>query len=119
MVFEVARQDWPAVRAYLDARELVTSVYRDVMRPVRLADGRRVAALAYLVDESHEQFAGALTAEQQLAMIRAGIGISGRNVDYVLNTARHLADLGIRDRALTALAGELERDGGGAKGQAA
>lgn len=112
MVFEVSAAEWPDVQAYLDARELVTSVYRDVWRPVTLADGRRVAALTYLVDESHEQFAGALTPEQQLAMIRAGVGISGRNVDYVINTARHLATLGIHDRALIEIARVLEIEAG-------
>lgn len=107
MVFEVGAADWPAVRQYLDARELVTSVYRDVWRPVTLADGRRVTALTYVVDESHEQFAGPLSPEQQLAMIRAGVGISGRNVDYVVNTARHLMELGIEDCALMLIAAQL------------
>jgi cation transport protein ChaC len=108
MVFEVTDADWSAVRAYLEAREQVTSVYRDVMRPVRLADGRMVSALAFVVDEAHEQFAGRLSLEQQLAMVRAGVGLSGRNVDYVINTARHLATLGIRDRQLMALVDMLE-----------
>lgn len=108
MAFEVAGADWPEVRAYLDAREMVTAVYRDVMRPVSLADGRRVAALAYMVDETHAQFAGLLGLEEQVAMVRAGIGIAGANVDYVLNTARHLEQLGIRDRSLMALARALE-----------
>lgn len=110
MVFEVADADWVAVRQYLEEREQVTSVYRDVMRPVVLADGRIVSALAFLVDERHEQFAGELTIDQQVAMIRSGTGISGRNVDYVLNTARHLQDLGIRDRHLLALADRLKHD---------
>lgn len=104
MVFEVADADWPQVYAYLQEREQVTSVYRDVMRPVHLADGRLVGALAFLVDERHEQFAGRLSLEQQLAMVRSGVGLSGRNIDYVLNTARHLRELGIRDRQLMALA---------------
>lgn len=108
MAFEVDAAHWTAVRAYLDARELVTSVYRDVWRPVTLDDGRRVMALTYVVDEAHEQFAGSLGTDQQLAMIRAGVGISGRNIDYVLNTARHLAQLGIRDKALILLAQALE-----------
>lgn len=112
MVFEVGQADWAAVRAYLDARELVTAVYRDVMRPVSLADGRRVMALAYVVDERHEQFAGLLSLDQQVAMVRAGAGIAGRNVDYVLNTARHLTQLGIHDRALMKLAQQLEEDAG-------
>lgn len=111
MAFEVSVAAWAEVRAYLDARELVTAVYRDVWRPVTLADGRRIRALTYVVDESHEQFAGQLSVEEQLAMIRAGVGISGRNVDYVLNTAHHLVQLGIRDRALMRLARQLESEG--------
>ena len=104
MVFEVADADWAGVYAYLQEREQVTAVYRDVLRPVRLADGRMVNALAFLVDERHEQFAGRLSLDQQLAMVRSGVGLSGRNIDYVLNTARHLTELGIRDRQLMALA---------------
>lgn len=110
MVFEVADSDWATVRAYLQEREQVTAVYRDVMRPVHLSDGRKVSALAFLVDERHEQFAGTLGLEQQLTMVRAGVGLSGRNVDYVLNTARHLGELGIRDRQLMALAEMLAQD---------
>lgn len=116
MAFEVCASAWDEVRAYLDARELVTSVYRDVWRPVALADGRRVRALTYVVDEAHEQFAGQLSVEQQLAMIRAGVGISGRNVDYVLNTAAHLQQLGIEDKALMALARQLQDGGAQAPG---
>lgn len=110
MVFEVAESDWADVYAYLQEREQVTTVYRDVQRPVRLADGRTVSALAFLVDERHPQFAGKLELDQQLAMVRAGIGLSGRNVDYVLNTARHLQELGIRDRPLMALADRLQAE---------
>lgn len=110
MVFEVSAADWPAVFAYLQEREQVTAVYRDVMRPVHLADGQQVSALTFLVNERHEQFAGHLSLDQQLAMIRAGVGLSGRNVDYVLNTARHLRELGIRDRQLMALADLLAAD---------
>jgi cation transport protein ChaC len=110
MAFEVTPDDWTAVYAYLQEREQVTSVYRDVLRPVRLADGRTVSALAFLVDERHEQFAGHLTLDQQLAMVRTAIGLSGRNIDYVLNTARHLNQLGIRDRQLMALAEVLAAD---------
>ncbi len=112
MMFEVAAGEWQQVRLYLKERELVTSVYREVLRPVRLADGRLVLGLAYVVDEHHDQFAGNLSLEQQLAMVRAGVGLSGRNVDYVLNTARHLAELGIRDRQLMAIAELLREESG-------
>lgn len=108
MAFEVTAEHWPEVMAYLHAREMVTSVYRDAMRPVTLADGRRVVALAYLIDEAHEQFAGGLSLDQQVAMVLSGVGTAGSNVEYVLNTARHLEQLGIRDKALTALARKLK-----------
>lgn len=108
MAFEVSESVWDEVRAYLDARELVTSVYRDVWRPVTLADGRRVSALAYVVDEAHEQFAGSLPVAEQLAIIRAGVGISGRNVDYVINTANMLSQLGIRDKRLADIVRQLQ-----------
>lgn len=110
MAFEVTDGDWEAVHAYLVAREQVTTVYREAMRPVRLEDGRVVTALVYVVDERHEQYAGELDLDRQLEMVRQGVGISGPNVDYVLNTAQHLAELGIKDRQLMALAERLAAD---------
>jgi len=114
MVFEVADSDWTGVHDYLRDREQVTGVYREAMRPVRLADGRTVGALAFVVDERHFQYAGRLELERQLAMVQAGMGVSGPNIDYVLNTARHLTELGIRDRQLMALAEMLTQKLGAA-----
>lgn len=110
MVFEVGEEAWPEALAYLKAREQVTPVYRDVMRPVHLADGRVVSALVFIVDERHEHYAGRLDLAQQLAMVRQGVGMSGANIDYVLNTARHLESMGIRDRQIMALAELLRRE---------
>lgn len=108
MAFEVADKDWTAVFDYLQAREQVTMVYRNVIRPVQLADGRSVLALTYVINEMHEQFAGRLSLEEQLAMVTGAEGLSGRNIDYVVNTVRHLEQLGIRDKALMALVKKLE-----------
>ncbi|HVW92644.1 MAG TPA: gamma-glutamylcyclotransferase [Devosia sp.] len=103
MAFAVADAAWPETLAYLRERELVTDVYREVVRPVRLQSGQMVAATAYVVDERHEQYAGQLSLEAQAAIVRRGFGSSGANTEYVLNTAAHLRRLGIRDRALEAL----------------
>lgn len=107
MVFEVADADWAGVRAYLLAREKGNGVYREALRPVRLADGRAVLALTFMVDEGHVQYARDLSLERQLAIVRGGIGESGNNVDYVLNTARGLQQLGIKDRQIMLLAERL------------
>ena len=95
--------------AYLREREQVTAVYVEAYRKVRLLDGaaRTVEALTYLVDRNHAQYAGALPLEEQLRLVRGGKGQSGANIDYVLNTVRHLEEEGIHDPRLAALAQRL------------
>ena len=110
MAFAVDAADWDDVHAYLIAREQDRGVYREAQRPLSLADGSRASGLAFLASESHVQFAGRLPLEEQLRIVRQGFGESGANVDYVLNTARRLADMGIVDRHLSALASLLEAD---------
>ena len=103
VAFEVEGARWDEVHAYLQAREMDRGVYREAMRPVELDDGRLVQALAFLVDDRHVQFAGRLEIAEQVRLVRLGIGESGPNPEYVLETARHLEQLGIRDRYLTEL----------------
>lgn len=110
MAFEVSRSNWQQVFDYLQAREQDRGVYREAWRSVTLAGGQRVAALAYLVNENHPQYAGQLTIDQQLAFVRQGTGESGRNTEYVRNTAKHLLSLGIRDRTLEAIVAALDGD---------
>jgi cation transport protein ChaC len=94
---------------YLRAREQVTAVYRETTRSVWL-DGSpegRVSALCYVVDRGHSQYAGRLTLEEQLHLVRQGHGQSGANRDYVLATVKALEALGCRDRDLHLLAERL------------
>jgi glutathione-specific gamma-glutamylcyclotransferase len=112
MAFEVPEPDWDGVHAYLAEREMDRNVYREATRPVLLADGRRVEALAYLVDETHPQFAGRLSIAEQAQIVRRSVGESGPNPDYVRETARHLRQMGIRDRQLEELVAELDRGDG-------
>jgi cation transport protein ChaC len=77
---------------------------------VRLESGHEreaVPALTYLVDRQHEQYAGVLSREEVLRYVRDGVGRSGINSDYVINTAKHLASLGIEDPVLAWLGKEL------------
>jgi glutathione-specific gamma-glutamylcyclotransferase len=108
MAFRVVEKEAAAAREYLTAREQLNKVYHEVFRPVRLNDGRTVAALCYVVDRSHRQFAGRLQREEQLTRIRASAGSMGPNRDYVCNTARALNDIGFRDRTLDWLARRLD-----------
>lgn len=95
--------------AYLRAREQVTSVYRECMRPIWLSRDpeQRVPALCYMVDRGHAQYAGRLTLAQQLHHVRQGRGQSGANRDYVIATVGALEQLGYRETALHLLAERL------------
>ena len=104
MAFRVAPAGRAEVLDYLRERELVTHVYRERTMPVLLADGRRVPALAYVIDRGHIQYAGALTAEEAAATVAGAHGKSGPNTDYVMNTLAHLKEMGIRDHWLEEVA---------------
>lgn len=110
VAFLVEAKNAKSTLAYLQERELITKVYLEAMRPVDLLDGPRenVRALCYIVDRSHTQYAGKLPLEAQLSHIRQGVGKSGPNPDYVIETVRHMKDLGIRDRALEWLTARLD-----------
>ena len=88
--------------AYLRSREQVNGVYREAHLPVEIAEGenREVTALAYIVERAHPSYAGRLPLAVQARLIRGAQGISGLNLDYLISTLRHLAELGIRERDL-------------------
>lgn len=108
MAYEISAENWPAARDYLRERELVTHVYREVYRNLRLADGRSVTAMTFVVDEAHEQFAGRLSVADQLEMVTHANGSTGSNRDYVLNTVDHLNEMGFADKHLIDLSRRLK-----------
>lgn len=109
VAYRVAPGVEEATIAYLREREQITDVYLEAYRKVALLDGsgRSVKALTYLVDRNHVQYAGGLSVEEQLRLVRGGKGQSGENVEYVLNTVRHLEEEGVHDPLLSALAARL------------
>lgn len=103
IAFRVEAARAAETRRYLEAREQVTSVYVETMKPVELVgEKRRVEALCFIVDRKHPQYAGALPFERQVELIAHGEGQSGKNPDYLESTLRHLEEAGIAD-------GELKR----------
>lgn len=103
----VAEQRREAVLAYLRERELISSAYLERMLEVDLVDGRRVAAVTYVVDPDHVQYCGGLPLEDQARIIARAVGGRGPNTEYLYNTADHLGALGIVDADLDWLAGRV------------
>lgn len=105
VAFRVDAAHATAVRAYLRAREQISGVYRETFKAVQLLDGshRRVQALAFIVERAHPSYARQLELLQQCRLIRGARGISGANLDYLINTVRHLEGLRLRDPELRRL----------------
>lgn len=109
VAFRVAPEHAAAIRDQLKKREQVTLDYREAMRRVNLADGgRHVHALCYLIDRRHPLYAGDIPLARQAWMVRRAVGLSGRNVDYVMSTFRHLEEMGIREPRIERLVNVIE-----------
>jgi cation transport protein ChaC len=107
VAFRVEAVHAAATLHYLRERELVTAIYLERMAPISLDDGRRVSAVTYLADRRHGQYAPPMPRETLLKLVRQGVGRSGPNAEYVLNTRDHLRGLGILDPELEWLADQL------------
>ena len=109
LAFRIAAGKWDDTVAYLRAREQVTMVYLERVRSASLlASGEMVQAITYVVDRSHQQYAGILALPELAEHVRQGSGISGHCRDYVLNTVAHLRDMRIYDQRLEQLVTEIE-----------
>ena len=106
IAFRVTARQREETIAYLRGREQTTNVYREVMRSVWLENEarQRVAALTYVVDRGHVQYAGRLSMADQLRYVQQGHGRSGNNRDYVLSTVLSIEKQGFRDTQLHQLA---------------
>ena len=105
VAYRVAAEDASKVLRYLRAREQVNGVYRETLVRLELGDSsqRSVRAVTYLVERNHPSYAGRLPLQLQVRYICGARGRSGINLDYIINTLRHLAELGIRERELERL----------------
>jgi cation transport protein ChaC len=105
VAFRVRPADRDTVTEYLRARELVTNVYLETTRKVRLDDGRDVRALTYVVDRGHTQYGGALSVRDALSQVsrrRRAVGSERGLRDQYGRASQDIA--GIRDHHLEAVA---------------
>ncbi len=96
---------------YLDARELVTGVYRPKFIKAHLDDGRRVDAYAYIARPEHRQYAGRLSLEKTVSILRTASGREGPSLQYLENTIHKLDEFGIRDGPLHRILDKASENG--------
>ena len=111
LAFRVAASKADATLAYLREREQVTSVYVEIQHRLRLIDGRIVEGVAYVADRTHHQYARGLTHEELFEKIKHGVGVSGKNPDYIRATHAEMMKLGLKDTMLARLVAALNHAG--------
>lgn len=84
-------------------REMAMGSYQPMWLPCRLDDGRRVAALAFVMRRDVEAYTGRLSDEMVRAVLDCASGRYGTTLDYVQRTVVALRDSGMPDRALERL----------------
>jgi cation transport protein ChaC len=108
VAYRVADAAWAEVHAYLLEREQPTETYREDAATVVLGRGGRVRATVFLSDQAHSQWAGALSLDEQAALIAGASGLSGRNIDYLRDLVAHLKADGTEDPDMDALLAKVE-----------
>jgi cation transport protein ChaC len=84
-------------------REMAMGSYRPAWLPCVLADGRRVAALAFVMRRDVPSYTGKLSDQIVKTVFGCASGRYGTTLDYVSRTVEALRDSGMPDRALEAL----------------
>ncbi|MBK8175389.1 MAG: gamma-glutamylcyclotransferase [Rhodospirillales bacterium] len=107
LAFRVRTAEFPAVKAYLDERELVSYAYTADRLAVETAHGE-VRAYTFVADPRHPQYAGELGLVRSAEFIVRAQGHAGLNRDYLIETIRRLEQEGFSDDALHALLRRVE-----------
>ena len=99
IAYRVPAIDVPNALEYLWNREMQSNVYRLDELAVRLPKGR-IKALAFVVDRTHPNYAGALSLAETARLILQGVGHCGTACHYLECTVRELKRIGVIDGPL-------------------
>lgn len=108
IAFQVAADDAVFALQELWAREMRRRIYLPRLLRARLPD-KTVQALAFVADPQHAEYSGHLTLEQTAERIANCRGARGPNLEYLVRTIEHLAELGVRDHYLSRLLDAVRR----------
>lgn len=106
MAFQIDDQLKPEILRYLDHRE--KGGYDRTLVTVTLKAGDQVEALTYIAHPQNPNYAGPTTDEDIVAIIRESTGPSGPNDEYLIELHKALANVGITDSHVVALANLLK-----------
>ena len=99
IAFKVARRDVGSVLDMLWEREIRRHAYRSRLVRTRLPE-REVRALTFIADPVQAGYAGPLSVAEAALRVANCRGERGPNLEYLMRTVGHLAELGVRDHFL-------------------
>jgi cation transport protein ChaC len=105
LVYKIANDKWTETLAYVREREMITGVYREIVKQV-YSEGleKPIEAVTYAVVREHAQCAPPMSVADTMVFVNQGNGWSGSCAEYVSNTISHLRGMGIHDAGLEKLA---------------
>jgi cation transport regulator ChaC len=101
MVYSVAPHVRSEVLAKLDHRE--KNGYQRHHVEVETHAGERLSALVYVAGPDNEHYVGPRDLDEIAAVVKTAVGPSGPNLEYVLELAAALRDMGAQDDHVFAL----------------
>jgi cation transport regulator ChaC len=104
-VYRVAAREAPTVLSLLDVRE--QGGYDRLDLAAEIVGGPRVTAVTWVASAANPYHLGPAPLAEMVAQIRAAVGPSGANVDYVLALDAILRDLGFEDPHVAEVAAAL------------
>ncbi|MFM0221688.1 gamma-glutamylcyclotransferase [Paraburkholderia dipogonis] len=90
-------------------REMVLGSYRPTWACITLEDGTETHALAFVADESREQFESDSYVATVAPLIATATGKFGSNTEYLLKLREALIECGLQDSYIEEFASEIER----------
>jgi cation transport protein ChaC len=108
VVFRIAAAQVREELGILWRREMYGGAYSARWVKAEVAGGR-VKAVTFVINRRHPRYAPELSVDETAAMIATGCGDWGSCREYLENTVRHLAELGLRDAGLERIAAALPK----------
>ena len=107
LAFRIAPKNEEQVLAYLRARELISSAYYEKNVRLDLLEGGQLEALAYVINQTNEQYCRGLSLKEQARIITMARGGRGDNSEYLFKTVEQMEKLSIQDADLQWLAQDV------------
>jgi glutathione-specific gamma-glutamylcyclotransferase len=90
-------------------REMVLGSYRPTWVPVSFASGDKTHAIAFVADETRDQFRADATVATVAPLIGDAFGEFGTNAEYLFRLQATLSEWGLSDEYIDAIAGAVTR----------